>query len=92
MSIMPMIKPCQQVPLLDLFAQYQTITPEIDQAISSVLRGSDFILGREVSLFEQEFAAYCGTRFAVGELDFLSRLVLCPNLRNFTGWMCRRHF
>jgi len=66
MSIMPMIKPCQQVPLLDLFAQYQTITPEIDQAISSVLRGSDFILGQGVSLFEQEFAAYCQAGFAVG--------------------------
>jgi len=81
MSITPMIKPCYEVPLLDLFAQYQCITAEIDQAISSVLHGGDFILGREVSLFEQEFASYCGARFAVGVDSGTSALELA--LRGF---------
>jgi dTDP-4-amino-4,6-dideoxygalactose transaminase len=55
-----------QVPFVDLAAQYQTIAAEIDEAIAKVVRGTDFILGREVDLFEEEFAAYCEARYAVG--------------------------
>src|SRR5579864_2509491 len=49
-----------KVPFLDLKAQYQTIKPEIDAAISRVLESSQFILGSEVAEFEKEFAVYCG--------------------------------
>ena len=55
-----------QVPFVDLGAQLVGIRPEIDQAIAGVLERGDFILGNSVELFEQEFAAYCETRFAVG--------------------------
>jgi dTDP-4-amino-4,6-dideoxygalactose transaminase len=55
-----------QVPFVDLAAQYTTIAEEINDATANVLRGTDFILGREVSLFEAEFAAYCETQYAVG--------------------------
>src|SRR5208282_3598991 len=50
-----------KVPYLDLKAQYRSIKPEIDAAISRVLESSEFVLGSEVAGFEQEFAAYCGT-------------------------------
>src|SRR5271169_2219838 len=50
-----------KVPYLDLKAQYQNIKPEIDAAIAGVLESCQFILGAEVSRFEQDFAAYCGT-------------------------------
>jgi dTDP-4-amino-4,6-dideoxygalactose transaminase len=49
-----------RVPYLDLKAQYQSIKPEIDAAISRVLDSCQFVLGPEVAGFEQEFAAYCG--------------------------------
>ena len=49
-----------QVPYLDLKAQYQTIKYEIEAAIARVLDTSQFVLGSEVAAFEQEFAAYCG--------------------------------
>ena len=49
-----------QVPFLDLRAQYRSIKPEIDAAISRVLDTSQFVLGAEVTGFEQEFAAYSG--------------------------------
>lgn len=49
-----------KVPYLDLKAQYQSIKPEIDAAISRVLDSCQFVLGPEVSEFEREFAAYCG--------------------------------
>jgi dTDP-4-amino-4,6-dideoxygalactose transaminase len=55
-----------RVPFVDLAAQYASIGPQIDQAISNVLRKTDFILGKELNLFEEEFAAFCGTKFAVG--------------------------
>jgi dTDP-4-amino-4,6-dideoxygalactose transaminase len=55
-----------QVPFVDLAAQYPTIATEINEAISKVIHRADFILGRDVSLFEEEFAAYCETKYAVG--------------------------
>jgi dTDP-4-amino-4,6-dideoxygalactose transaminase len=56
----------QQVPFVDLAAQYRTIAAEINEATSKVIQNADFILGREVNLFEEEFAAFCETRYAVG--------------------------
>jgi dTDP-4-amino-4,6-dideoxygalactose transaminase len=49
-----------KVPYLDLKAQYHSIKPEIDAAVTSVLESSQFVLGAEVASFEREFAAYCG--------------------------------
>lgn len=55
-----------QVPFVDLSAQYPTIAPEINEAVAKVIHDTDFILGREVGLFEEEFAAYCEAEYAVG--------------------------
>jgi dTDP-4-amino-4,6-dideoxygalactose transaminase len=55
-----MKNPPIKVPFLDLKAQYQSIKPEIDAAISRVLESSQFVLGEEVAGFEREFAKYCG--------------------------------
>ncbi len=54
------------VPFLDLKAQYVPIKAEIAGAIDRVLQSQQFILGEEVKAFEDEIAAYCGTRHAVG--------------------------
>ncbi len=54
------------VPFLDLKAQYQTIKKEIDQALQQVLDNTAFAGGLFVTHFEEEFAAFCGTRYAVG--------------------------
>jgi dTDP-4-amino-4,6-dideoxygalactose transaminase len=53
------------IPFLDLAAQYRSIRSEIDSAVSSVLESSQFILGREVKAFEEEFAAWVGSRYAI---------------------------
>lgn len=55
-----------QVPFVDLAAQYATIAMEIEEAISRVLHRTDFILGGELDLFEEEFAAFCEVEYAVG--------------------------
>src|SRR2546429_8360773 len=55
-----------QVPFVDLAAQYSTIADEINETTSRIIQEADFILGREVRLFEEEFAAFCEARYAVG--------------------------
>jgi dTDP-4-amino-4,6-dideoxygalactose transaminase len=54
------------VPLCDLLAQYRPLEAEVLAAVSRVLASGQVILGPEVSAFEEEMAAYCGTRHAVG--------------------------
>lgn len=53
------------VPFLDLHQQYLSIKGEVLGALSSVLESSQFVLGKEVAAFEEEFAAYCGARYGV---------------------------
>ncbi|MCA1558525.1 MAG: DegT/DnrJ/EryC1/StrS family aminotransferase, partial [Acidobacteria bacterium] len=54
------------IPFVDLQAQYRAIKEEVDAAIARVISNSSFILGREVTAFEESFAEYAGTRFCVG--------------------------
>jgi dTDP-4-amino-4,6-dideoxygalactose transaminase len=56
----------RKVPLLDLRAQFASIRDEVLPVIERVCESQQFILGEEVRLFEEEMAAYCRTRFAVG--------------------------
>jgi dTDP-4-amino-4,6-dideoxygalactose transaminase len=65
-----------QVPLVDLKAQHRTIAAEVDEAMRRVIADTDFILGKEVELFEQEFAAYCEAKYAVGLDSGISALEL----------------
>jgi dTDP-4-amino-4,6-dideoxygalactose transaminase len=53
------------IPFVDLKAQYQSIKPDIDAALASVLESSQFVLGQEVAAFEEEFATYCQVQHAV---------------------------
>ncbi len=55
-----------KVPFVDLKAQYKSIETEVQKAIKKVFDKSDFILGEELKLFEEEFAAYCGAKYCVG--------------------------
>ncbi len=55
-----------KIPFLDLAAQYAPIQDEIDAAVRSVFASRQFILGGAVEGFERDFAAYCGTRSALG--------------------------
>src|SRR2546427_461278 len=64
------------VPFVDLKTQYQSIAGEIDQAMAAVLANTDFILGKDVELFEQEFADFCEAKYAVGLDSGLSALEL----------------
>lgn len=54
------------IPLVDLGAQHRSLANEIEGAMAAVIKRGDYILGEDVQLFEEEFAAYCGVRHAVG--------------------------
>ena len=51
---------------LDLKAQFSPIREEIISAVMRVLDSQHFILGPEVTAFEQEVADYVGCKFAIG--------------------------
>lgn len=53
------------VPFVDLKQQYLSIKDEILPAVAAVFESTQFVLGKEVAAFEQEFAAYCGAPHAV---------------------------
>ncbi|MGE5618687.1 MAG: DegT/DnrJ/EryC1/StrS family aminotransferase [Sphingomonadaceae bacterium] len=55
-----------RVPFVDLAAQYASIEHEVNDAISKNLHQTDFILGQEVRLFEEDFASFCEVDHAVG--------------------------
>ena len=54
------------VPFLDLKAQYESIRSEIESAVLETLASSQFVLGKEVTAFEEEFADYMDAGFGVG--------------------------
>jgi dTDP-4-amino-4,6-dideoxygalactose transaminase len=67
-----------KIPFVDLQAQYKSIAAEVGPVIQGVLDRGDFILGEQVRLFEEEFAAYIGVTHAVGVgtgLDALEMLL-----------------
>ncbi len=54
------------IPLVDLSRQHATMKPEIDAAIAEVVDSCRFIGGPRLEAFEKDFAAFCGTDYAVG--------------------------
>jgi dTDP-4-amino-4,6-dideoxygalactose transaminase len=56
----------QEIPLVDLKAQYATIRDEVRQAIDKVLDSMQLTIGPNVRAFDKEWAAYCGTAHAIG--------------------------
>jgi dTDP-4-amino-4,6-dideoxygalactose transaminase len=54
-----------RVPFGDLFAQYESIKPEIDAAIAGVIKTSAYVGGPAVRNFEQQFALACGARHCI---------------------------
>jgi dTDP-4-amino-4,6-dideoxygalactose transaminase len=54
------------IPFLDLKVQYESIKEEIQASVSAMLSSTQFVLGREVAAFEEEFAVYSGGKFGIG--------------------------
>lgn len=65
-----------KIPFLDLASPYEELKAELDEAYARFMRSGWYILGKEVVSFEDEYAAYCGTKFCVGVGNGLEALHL----------------
>jgi dTDP-4-amino-4,6-dideoxygalactose transaminase len=67
------------IPLVDVKAQYAPLLPQIRAAIDEVLESGQFVLGPNVSAFEEEAARYLGVRETVGVANGTDAIVLVLN-------------
>jgi dTDP-4-amino-4,6-dideoxygalactose transaminase len=70
-----------KIPFLDLQATYLELKPELDAAVSRVLSSGWYLLGAEIQAFEQEFAAYTGSKHCIGVANGLDALFLSLRAR-----------
>jgi dTDP-4-amino-4,6-dideoxygalactose transaminase len=54
------------VPFIDFTEQNKLIRAEVDAGWVKVIEKSSFIMGPDIKKFEEEFAAYCGVKYAAG--------------------------
>lgn len=64
------------IPLIDLRAQYNSISKELDKATIDVLSSAAYIMGKNVTEFEKEFANYIGTKHAISVGNGTDALVI----------------
>ena len=64
------------IPQNDPGAAYRALKPAIDEAVARVLNSGWFILGKEVTAFEQELAAWIGASHGIGVANGTDALVL----------------
>jgi len=55
-----------KVPYLDLKLQYLSIKEEINKEVLNTLKSSSYSLGPKVESFENNFSAYCNSKYTVG--------------------------
>src|SRR5882757_1692886 len=65
-----------QVPFVDLRAQHAPLNEAIERAFRELMARGDFIMGAAVERFETEYAAFIGTRHAIGVGTGLSAIEL----------------
>lgn len=64
------------IPFLDYRSVNEPYFEEMEAAFRRVLHSGWYVLGKEVSSFEEEYAAYCGTTHCVGASSGLDALIL----------------
>lgn len=65
-----------KVDFLDLKSINLTYESELQEAFSRVLHSGWYIMGKELSDFESEFAKYCGVKHCIGVANGLDALIL----------------
>jgi dTDP-4-amino-4,6-dideoxygalactose transaminase len=93
------------VKFVDLGLQYTALRTEILAKFDEISLGGAYVLSEEVAAFERNFAAYCGSRFAIGVANgsdalYLSLLsmgvgpgdevITVPNSFVATAWVIAR--
>ena len=68
--------PTVPVPFIDLVAQHEAIAGQVSDAVQQCLADQKFILGETVAQFEDQVAAYCDARYAIGCASGTDALIL----------------
>tara|TARA_B100000131_G_C18124015_1_gene614001 strand:+ start:2388 stop:3509 length:1122 start_codon:yes stop_codon:yes gene_type:complete len=56
----------EEIKLLDLTRQYEIIKDEVKSVVMEIMESQRFVNGPVVKKFEENFAKFCGTKYAVG--------------------------
>lgn len=64
------------IPLIDLKAQYKSISEDLDRVTKEVLSSAGYIMGKNVTGFEREFAEYVGVKHAISVGNGTDALVI----------------
>lgn len=64
------------IPFLDLHKINTRFLSQFHEALQQSVDTSQYILGKHVKTFENEFAAYCGTKYCLGTANGLDALTL----------------
>lgn len=72
----------RKVPLLDLKWQHEKIKDNLKLRWDKILENTAFVIGEEVKTFEENFARYCGTKYAVGVSSGTDALILAMKSLN----------
>ena len=64
------------IALIDLKAQYESLSDELNKAALEVLSSANYILGKNVVEFEKEFAEYIGVKHAISVGNGTDALVI----------------
>ena len=64
------------IPLIDLKAQYKSIAEDLDRVTKEVLSSAGYIMGKNVTEFEKEFAEYLGVKHAISVGNGTDALVI----------------
>ena len=70
------------VRFLDVGAGYRELREQFDAAYARVMSSGRYVGGEEVEAFERDFAAFCGTRHAVGVGNGLDALTIALRARD----------
>ena len=72
-----------KVPFYTATREYKNLKKEFEDAVEAVLDVGDFILGRSVSLFEENIKNYTGAKYAVGVANGSDALVIGSDILGF---------
>lgn len=61
---------------LDLKKINEPFNSEFSESLNRILESGWYILGKEVELFEKNFAAFCGSKYCIGVANGLDALIL----------------
>ncbi|EHJ02315.1 MULTISPECIES: DegT/DnrJ/EryC1/StrS family aminotransferase [unclassified Clostridium] len=64
------------IPLIDLKAQYKSVSEDLDRVTKEVLSSANYIMGKNVVEFEKEFAEYIGVKHAISVGNGTDALVI----------------